>query len=273
MLKIENYQESITLLHNEGKTAKEIATILKFKYHQPIYNYFKKMNWDRNGTGKYRKYTLDESFFNVINTEEKAYILGFICADGHVEYNRIKIALAIKDIDILYKIRKAINGTQPLREYKAKNPYNRSTRPIVDMVELSINSTTIVKPLLKMGLQGNKTLSLNGDIIKYIPKYLMRDFLRGYFDGDGSVIFGKKYNSGYKYIINICGNKEFLLNSFQIYFPSANKLYKDLYSKQCYSWKITKKEDVKSFMYYLYNNSSIHLNRKYNQFKKNNVVI
>ena len=96
----------------------------------------------------------------------------------------------------------------------------------------------------------------------------MRDFLRGYFDGDGNVFFGRRYDSGYKYNINICGNEDFLLKSFQVYFPSSNKLYKDLYSKQCYVWKISQRDKVKDFMYYLYYNSSISLQRKYNEFRK-----
>ena len=119
-----------------------------------------------------------------------------------------------------------------------------------------------------MGLTTNKTYTLNGDILKYIPKYLIRDFLRGYFDGDGNVFFGRRYSSGYKYNVNICGNEDFLLKSFQVYFPSNNKLYKDLYSRQCYVWKISQKDKVRDFMYYLYYNSSIFLQRKYNEFRK-----
>ena len=136
------------------------------------------------------------------------------------------------------------------------------------LAELQINSVKLVSPLFNMGLTINKTYTLNGDILKYIPKYIMRDFLRGYFDGDGNVIFGKRYSSGYKYNINICGNEDFLLKSFQTYFPSVNKLYKDLYSKQCYIWKISQRDKVKDFMYYLYYNSSIFLKRKYNEFRK-----
>lgn len=104
MLNIKDYQEEITKLYQEGKTAKEISSLLGFKYHQPVYNYFKKMGWKRTGkTGK-RVYKVDEDFFKCINTEEKAYILGFICADGHIEKDRLNITVSIKDIDILEKL-------------------------------------------------------------------------------------------------------------------------------------------------------------------------
>lgn len=268
MLNNKDYQEEITKLYLEGKTAKEISSLLGFKYHQPVYNYFKKMGWERIGrTGK-RIYKVDENFFRCINTEEKAYILGFICADGHIERDRLNITVSIKDKDILEKIKYAMHSNHPIKEVQRINPYKKTNRETLTLVELMVGSVELVKPLFKMGLTTNKTYTLSGDILKYVPKYLMRDFLRGYFDGDGNVFFGRKYNSGYKYNINICGNENFLLKSFQTYFPSNNKLYKDLYSRQCYVWKISQRDKVKDFMYYLYYNSSISLQRKYNEFRK-----
>lgn len=268
MLNIKDYQEEITKLYQEGKTAKEISSSLGFKYHQPVYNYFKKMGWGRTGkTGK-RIYKVNEDFFKCINTEEKAYILGFICADGHIEKDRLNITVSIKDRDILEKIRYAMHSNHPIKEVQRTNPYKKTNRENLILSELMIGSVELVKPLFNMGLTTNKTYTLNGDILKYIPKYLIRDFLRGYFDGDGNVFFGRRYSSGYKYNVNICGNEDFLLKSFQAYFPSNNKLYKDLYSRQCYVWKISQKDKVRDFMYYLYYNSSIFLQRKYNEFRK-----
>ena len=268
MLNIKDYQGEITKLYQEGKTAKEISSLLGFKYHQPVYNYFKKMGWGRTGkTGK-RIYKVNEDFFKCINTEEKAYILGFICADGHIEKDRLNITVSLKDRDILEKIRYAMHSNHPIKEVQRTNPYKKTNRENLILSELMIGSVELVKPLFNMGLTTNKTYTLNGDILKYIPKYLIRDFLRGYFDGDGNVFFGRRYSSGYKYNVNICGNEDFLLKSFQVYFPSNNKLYKDLYSRQCYVWKISQKDKVRDFMYYLYYNSSIFLQRKYNEFRK-----
>lgn len=268
MLNIKDYQEEITKLYQEGKTAKEISSLLGFKYHQPVYNYFKKMGWERAGkTGK-RIYKVNENFFRCINTEEKAYILGFICADGHIGKDRLEITVSIKDRDILEKIRRALHSNHPIKEVQRINPHKKTNRDTLTLVELMIGSVELIKPLFEMGLTTNKTYTLSGNMLKYIPKYLMRDFLRGYFDGDGNVFFGRRYDSGYKYNINICGNEDFLLKSFQTYFPSNNKLYKDLYSKQCYIWKISQRDKVRDFMYYLYYNSSISLQRKYNEFRK-----
>lgn len=268
MLKIKDYEKQIIALHKQGLTGKQIVDKLQFKYHQPVYNFFKKMGWETSGKITKKKYHVTDSFFNTINTEEKAYILGFICADGHVASNRIEIEVSEKDIDILYKIRKALNSNHPIEEITKNNPYSRSKNTVLILKRLRINSVHLVKPLIKMGLGGKKTYTLNSSILSCVPKYLIKDFLRGYFDGDGNVVFGKHYNSGIKYNINICGNQDFLLGTFQKYFPTENKLYKDLYSQQCYVWKLSKKEKVLEFLNFLYYNSSIFLNRKYLVYRK-----
>lgn len=269
MLRTKDYYQQITELHAQGFNAKQIASKLGFTYHQPVYNYFKKMGWEREGKHyTYRKYSVDEDFFNVIDTEYKAYVLGFICADGHVDKSRISICVAIKDTDILYSIRRAMKSTHPIKEYKVKNPYSKSNRPILDMCVLVINSIKLCSKLHNMGIKSNKSSSLSSEVVKYIPKYLIRDFLRGYFDGDGNVMFGKRYSSGYKYNINICGTENFLLGSFQKFFPTTNKLYKDLYSKNCYVWKISNREKILEFLNFIYFNSNIHLKRKYLEYRK-----
>src|SRR5690606_20402635 len=75
---------------------------------------------------------------------------------------------------------------------------------------------------------------------------------------------GKKYRSGIKYNINIAGNLEFLQNTFGIHFPTQNKYYKDLKSKQCCMYKLSSKENVTKFLEYIYKDSTIYLDRKYN---------
>lgn len=268
MLNIKDYEEQIIAMHKKGMTGKQIVDALHFKYHQPVYNYFRKMKWPITGKITKKKYHVDDDFFKVINTEEKAYILGFICADGHVEYSSIQFEVAEKDAEILEKIRKALNSNHPITTIIKRNPYRGSDRKEIVMKKMRINGTYLTKPLLEMGLGGKKTYTLNSSILNYVPKYLIRDFLRGYFDGDGNVFYGKKYASGIKYNINVCGNMEFLTNTFQKYFPSTNKLYKDLYSKQCYTWKISAREKVLAFLHYLYFNSSIFLSRKYLVYRK-----
>lgn len=273
MLKISDYSERINTLYNEGKNAQEISKILGFKYSQPVYNYFKKMGWRRLNRHEYKIhsiYTVNSIFFNSIDTEEKAYILGFIAADGHIDdiANRITITLMDSDYKLLEKIRDSMESTHPIiRGIIKNNPYKKSNNKVLKQCSIRINGKVLITPLKEMGLTGKKTYSLNSSIMKYIPCNLVRHFLRGYLDGDGNIFWNKKYSSGYKYSVQVCGNEDFLLGSFQKYFPSNCSLYKDKYSKQCYTWKITSKKEVMRFLNYIYGDSSIYLDRKYKIYK------
>ena len=269
MLKIEDYKEEITKLYNAGNSAKKISTLLGFKYHQPVYNYFIKMKWPREHMPINRKYAVFENYFETIDTEEKAYILGFICADGHIASDRLVIAVAEKDVDILHKIKTAMGSEHPITRVYRNNPYNKSVRKTLVLNSLMIGSKLLVKHLFDKGITHDKTYTLNRSIMDYVPTQLARHFLRGYFDGDGNMFLGVEYSSGTKYSINVMGNEDFLLGSFQVYFPTTNKLYKDLRSKQAYSWKISSKEKVIAFLNYLYLDSSIYLERKYMSYKNN----
>lgn len=264
MLNTNLYSEQILSLYNEGKTGKEIQLALGFKNHQPVYNFLRKHGLPNNQRSYKRLYTLNEHYFDKIDTEAKAYILGFICADGHVAENRICIELAQQDLDILNKISNCLNSNSPIKEFLVENPYKFSSRKLLGKAKISFNSKYMVSVLRQYGLQSSKTYSLNSSVLKVVPKKLIRHFLRGYFDGNGNVMFGKRYASGKKYNVNVCGNQEFLLNTFQKYFPSNNKMYYDKKSVQCYVWKISSKDKVIEFLNYLYENATIYLNRKYN---------
>ena len=269
MLKITDYAEQINALHAEGKCALEISRILGFKYSQPVYNYFKKNGWETLDIKDYPRqttYEVDENFFVDINTEEKAYILGFICADGHISDSNYRIAIALQDSDylLLEKIKEAMHSTHPIkREVAVSNPYLRSDRNTLYQCKLNINGKNLITPLINMGITGKKTYNLDSNITKFIPEDLMRHFLRGFFDGDGSVSWGKHYSSGNKYLIQVAGNEEFLLGTFQKYFPSNCKLYKYKTSKQCFAWKIADKRKVLEFLNYIYKDAKIYLERKY----------
>ena len=273
MVNIKNYAEQINTLHEQGKSALEISKILGLKYSQPIYNYFKKQGWKRLSRDQYiarHQYKINNSFFEVIDTEEKAYILGFICADGHVDAkaHRIVIAIQENDVEILEKIKTALNSSHPIvKHIQKKNPYKNSSNKTLFQCSVSFNGKKLVAPLVQMGISGKKTYSLDGNIIKYIPDELMRHFLRGYFDGDGCISFDKRYKSGPKSVIHVAGNYDFLNNSFNKYFPTkcTLKLYKK--SKQCYDYTIQNKKEVLKFLAFLYNDAKIYLQRKYNIYQ------
>ena len=273
MLNIKDYATQIDALHAEGKCGLEIVKALGFKNHQPVYNYFKKKGWPTLKRSEYKyktKFTVNQDFFKEINTEFKAYILGFICADGHIDYKNPRIVITLKDEDykLLEDIKKAMESTHPVvRHIKRENPYKKSNNKTLYQCSLSINGKELVAPLMLMGLTSNKTYTLEASIMNYIPEKLVRHFLRGYFDGDGCISWDKRYQWGNKSVIHVAGNYDFLQNSFNKYFPTnCNlKLYKK--SKQCYDYTIQDKKQVLKFLAYLYNDAKIYLERKFKLYQ------
>uniref|UniRef100_A0A6M3IQF5 Putative homing endonuclease n=1 Tax=viral metagenome TaxID=1070528 RepID=A0A6M3IQF5_9ZZZZ len=130
-----------------------------------------------------KKYTLDESVFEKIDTPEKAYWLGYIIADGGVEYKPSrKLVINIKESDSghLGKFRDFIKGDIPVKIYgEYKSP--RAT--------VRICRRKIVSDLEKFGVCQNKSNSIR---LPKIPKRYMPDCIRGIYDGDGCLHKDKK---------------------------------------------------------------------------------
>ena len=120
--------------------------------------------------------TLDDTFFSTIDTEEKAYILGFIAADGCVlaQYNRLTIVLHPRDRDILERIRACLHSQNILREYAGKWP----------SVKWTTTSERLIHDLGHYGIVSKKSLTL---AYPDLPKPLERHYIRGLWDGDGHI--------------------------------------------------------------------------------------
>ena len=129
--------------------------------------------------------TCNEQFFSQIDTQEKAYIVGLIAADGAILKTQqassiIKLDLHSKDMDILYKIKEVIQYTGPIKFYKSKTSYGEG-----EIARLLLISDTLVQDLSLIGISERKSHTL-GNILKFIPLSLQVHYIRGYFDGDGS---------------------------------------------------------------------------------------
>jgi hypothetical protein len=217
---------------------------------------------ERNGRDKIipnKKYTVDETYFEDINTEEKAYWLGFLYADGWIRYRNniytnIYAGLMINDIEHVKKFAKSIKSTHKIT--KRKNCY-----------EISIYNKVFSTNLINNGCVPNKSL-----IIKFpeISKNFIRHFIRGYFDGDGSITITEKTLS-----FTICSGSEKFLQSI-IYFlnfiiKKNYKIYKRN-NQNLYIFIISNYDDIVRIQNYLYHKSTIYLDRKKEKFDyiKNN---
>lgn len=136
----------------------------------------------------YTIYQKDLNYFEKIDTEEKAYYLGLLYADGHISRSGFSIELQDKDVKVLEDFSKVIFGFVKLSIVKP-SVITFGNRQISRRAhfKLSVCSVHIKKQLLKLGLFPKKSSTHNFPTEEMVPKYLLRHFIRGYFDGDGCI--------------------------------------------------------------------------------------
>lgn len=128
---------------------------------------------------------VNEAFFSAIDTEEKAYWLGFIGADGCVYKNNLGIALAAKDVGHLEKFKACIQSGHPIK-FENKSREYKGTVSISRMATIRFASRKVADDLLRCGITPNKSLTLQP---WQGPPELMRHYWRGMVDGDGCLQF------------------------------------------------------------------------------------
>lgn len=214
---------------------------------------------------KKSKYTYDKDFFEEIDTEDKAYWLGFIYADGCVSFDEISksaefcIRLQGRDDGHLKKFNKSIKGNIEVQlNLRTCNLNNKE----YDTCSIRLYSNKLVLDLINKGVIPNKTLAIQ---LPNIKSDLMNHFIRGYFDGDGCITLDKKRR--HPRADFTCGSLEFL-----------ESIRKELYANDICSYICQEKSNTyrlfvrgmsnfDKFFNYLYNESNIYLDRKFN--KKN----
>lgn len=199
------------------------------------------------------KYKIDDQFFDIIDSHEKAYLLGFIFADGCVrvqkrkntESYQFRLKIHLKDKIIVEALKNLTNTDYPI---KLKD----------NMCSISITNRLFVTNLILKGCVPRKT-----KILKYpnIDPIYDNSFILGYFDGDGSISISKKEWFNF----NLLGTEDFLssvkeiLSRNEIY-TSEPKKYKGI--GEVYRMTIYSKESVIRLREFLYRDSALFLSRK-----------
>lgn len=174
------------------------------------------------------------------------YLLGLLFADGSRQQGRMDLKLSIKDKQILEDIQIRIKSVSKLRVRESKSP---SSDNICKSLTLSLCSKYFQEFL---DFTGYNTTKDKRDYMN-IPDEYFNDFLRGYYDGDGS-------SNGY----NIClfthykFTKHLIQDLERLYNIKPSKVYNKLKVDEMY---FTREDSVKLYKI-MYNNSSICLKRK-----------
>lgn len=223
-------------------------------------------------------YSVNENFFKNIDTEEKAYFLGLLLADGCVFYCKkylvTSLALKRQDSYVIERLRDLISPERPI--YLKKN----------DMSSLEIHNKSLSQDLMSWGCVPRKTC--NGFKYPNIPKHLNNHFIRGYLDGDGCV-YVKEYSftrgsgkeqSQFHRVVYWCGTDLSFLENIQTILldlgikstlkkqPMINRTLrnKEVCAKlQLYRLTVDTRKDISILYPFLYDNSSVSLERKKNK--------
>lgn len=256
----QNIQSAIDL-YNAGKQQWEIAQKLNCS-QVSVSNILRRQNI-KTRVGKKIIYTdVNTSFFEEINSETSAYFLGFLYADGNVQIKNTAYCVTLKlksdDQIILEKFRDIMSPSSPVKTSYGKYSYFR------------VNQKEVCKQLISQGCVPNKSLIL--EFPTTVPNNLIKHFLRGYSDGDGSI-----YKNHFKNKKTI--NTIWKIISTKQFCQQTSKILKEQLGVNCsQSLSRPKTNDitttlvvggnlqVRKVLDWLYQDATIYLPRKYEKY-------
>lgn len=227
---------------------KQVSYYLQKKGYIPNHKFLPKTKVKQ----KHQK-NINENIFEKIDTEEKAYWLGFLMADGYVseKTNRIELALQEQDYEHVLKFKEFLESDHNITKKVKDNKYVS--------YRLAFSNKKIKEDLISHGCIPNKTKQMVFPTT--VPKELIRHFIRGYFDADGCITSSKTSGTSFELL-----GYDDLLNGVLEFFNIEGHIYTFNHS------------DVKRFMIagekarkildILYKDSTIYLDRKYDKYLK-----
>lgn len=211
------------------------------------------------------KYEVVSDFFSTIDTEEKAYWLGFMYADGYVTGTKIVgCKLSTKDEEHLIKLRNILSPTKPLYYDETSQGFGNNTKSVA----LILTNRNLFKDLVSKGCIQNKSKLLTFPNENIVPKELIHHFIRGYFDGDGSVTAGINPKGHIRILIGIVGTESFLSEIRKALSLEDTKYLYKYKNKDIHELKVGGTNVVKAIYNFLYKDATVFLERKYIKFKE-----
>lgn len=256
-------EEELFLIENANKySAKELSLMIGRGYDSIVKRISHLGIKDIKHSKSKKRYTYDKEYFKEIDSEEKAYWLGFIASDGCIVdkgdgSKRLKITLKEDDKSHLEKFNNCLCGNLPVYERSIKvngSQYKTS--------EFVVNCTSMCKDIINLGIGHNKTLDLRMPKIDF--KYI-KDFIRGFIDGDGNIYIGKS-KKRMRYAIEIVGYKSGILNDINDYFIEEG-ISSKVYFKRKDNDKlgVYEKKSIDNLVNLIYVGASMYLDRKFDK--------
>ena len=265
----EKDKQKMINMYLDGYNSYTIGDVFDMSYKQIIV-VLEEYGVSRMYSGGTRKYSLNEHYFDVIDNQNKAYILGLLFADGWNDdkTNVISISLEESDKDILVKVKNELGFGGDLYYIDYSDSKERYGRNMRNQYRLNIRSYIMTKALEKIGCANRKSLKLEFPII---PIDLYPHFIRGYFDGDGSLYISRPLNRNtINYYFNLISTysfldhiRNYLINTLSI---SCGGIYPHRTTKGVYVLTVCGKKQTCTIMDLLYKNAELFLDRKHKRY-------
>lgn len=184
----EEQKLQINELYSQGVSSNKIATRLNISK----FSVLKFIEGQKKERFDYRTYDVDRQFFDNIDTQEKAYWLGVMFADGYnnEEFGYIRFGQCESNVELVHSFKTALSSTHPIVDVDREHSF----------YQITIANRHLSESLAKLGCIQAKTHYCD---FPEIPEHLERHFIRGYFDGDGSI-----WTSNNALGISITGNNK-----------------------------------------------------------------
>ncbi len=268
MRKVLNVDENdVCQMYNSGKSLKDISSVFNCS-QTGISNLLKRNGIKLRGKSSSRKklnaHNLDVSYFENIDSHDKAYWLGLLTADGCISRDGYKATLLLKDFDLVEKFKKSINSGHKISK---RNIFDKRTKKTYINYSLQVCSKEFVKNLINQGVTSRKSYVC--DFPKINDIYIF-SYLRGLLDGDGSIILDK---SSKKIRISFIATKE-IITGIQEYISDKLKITPHpiyIVSENVNMYKTYYFGDAKIILKNIYENSNSknRMDRKYEIYEKN----
>ena len=221
---------------------------------------------DRRQAGVPRRCTIDITYFDSIDTDEKAYWLGFILADGNIDpsgphSSMVRIGLSSRDAGHLKKFAQCTSLGSPICICSHNgNGY----------ASISVRSNEWADALAKYGVVPNK--GTVGFSVPGLDGGFYSSFYRGFFDGDGGISVQARNGT---WVVYCVGPKVFI-RDFACWLAdnadvSPDRVYKMKpklsTSPDTWGWRYDGNRQVPRIMDVLYGNAALYLDRKYARYQ------
>ena len=212
----------------------------------------------------------NENIFDYIDTEEKAYWLGFIYADGYIASIKknqkpkyaFEICLKGDDVEHLHKFNKFIGH----KKDNVKIGTVTVGGKVYTRCRWSIANKHLWETLYSLGCVPNKSLILKfPDKSIFKEEWLIIPFIRGYFDGDGCISLIKTKNVP-SIIVSMLGTVD-MLNPIKDLFFDHELVKNNDKNDKTYVYQLSQKQ-AHVFLTVIYHKANIYLERKYNKFEE-----